>query len=210
MAIPLVVIAVVSVRYWAEFRDSSKSGTAKREIPYNKIFQSLLGLGYFCLWPLWIGGTILLFLKRYYGIFGFLVLPSSLAVAVQVVGFLFFYAGAILLNWAIIVAGKYLRPSNAGVYEEHKLIQTGPLGVVRHPYYVSYVLLLVGLSLALLTWWPLIPALCVIIGMYPTAKTEEGMLLEQFGEEYVQYQRKVGMFFPKSFCRGRRVSEEAK
>jgi protein-S-isoprenylcysteine O-methyltransferase Ste14 len=48
-------------------------------------------------------------------------------------------------------------------------------------------------------WLPLIPALCVIVGMYPTAKTEEKVLIERFGEEYIEYQRKVGMFFPRLF-----------
>ncbi|MCK4473131.1 MAG: isoprenylcysteine carboxylmethyltransferase family protein, partial [Anaerolineae bacterium] len=203
LAIPLVAIVVISVRYWIEFKDSSKRGTAKQETSYNKFFLSLVGLGYFCVWPFWIGGMVLLFLNRYYSILGFLTFssPSTLlrigrfALATQVVGFLIFYAGAMMLNWALFVAGKYLRPSIAGVYEEHKLIQTGPLGIVRHPYYVSYVLILVGLSLALLTWWPLVPALCVVIGIYPTARTEEEMLIERFGEEYIEYQRKVGMFF---------------
>jgi protein-S-isoprenylcysteine O-methyltransferase Ste14 len=45
----------------------------------------------------------------------------------------------------------------------------------------------------------LIPALCVVIGIYPTAKAEEEMLIERFGEEYIEYQRKVGMFFPRLF-----------
>mgnify|MGYP003681915444 CR=1 FL=1 len=184
LAVPLGVVAIVSVRYWTEFQKNNKSGTGKQKIPYNRIFQLLLGFGYFCLWPLWIGGTLLLFLNRYDGIFGFLTLPSPLTRVIQIVGFLVFYAGAMLLNWAIASAGKYLRPSIAGVYEDHKLVQTGPLGVVRHPYYVSYVFLLVGLSLALLSWLPLIPALCVVIGMVPTAKTEEVMLQERFAEEY--------------------------
>ena len=211
LAIPLAAIAIVSVRYWAEFRDSNKGGTAKQEIPYNKLFLSLVGLGYFCIWPFWIGGTLFLFLNKYYSVLGFLTFsfPSTLlrtgrsALAIQIVGFLIFYAGAMLVNWAILAAGKYLRPSTAGVYWEHKLIQTGPLGIVRHPYYVSYVLILIGLSMSLLTYWPLLPALCVIMGMYPTAKTEEGMLIKQFGKEYIDYQRKIGMFFPKPFCRGR-------
>jgi len=199
LAIPLVAIAVISVPYWIEFKDSSKRGTTKQETPYNKFFLSLVGLGYFCVWPFWIGGTVLLFLIKYYTVFGLPTLAPSLVLAIQIVGFLIFYAGAALLNWAIIVAGKYLRPSTAGVYEEHKLIRTGPLGIVRHPYYVSYVLIPVGLSLALLTWWPLVPALCVVIGMYPTARTEEEMLIERFGEEYIEYRRQVGMFFPRLF-----------
>ncbi|MCK4472668.1 MAG: hypothetical protein KAW49_12890 [Anaerolineae bacterium] len=197
LAIPLVAIVVISVPYWIEFKGSSKRGTAKQETPYNKLFLASVGLGYFCIWPFWIGGMVFLFLNKYYTVFGFLTFSSPSALAVQVIGFLVFYAGAALLNWALFFAGKYLRPSIAGVYEEHKLIQTGPLAIVRHPYYVSYVLILVGLSLALLTYWPLIPALCVVIGMYPTARTEEEMLIERFGEEYIEYRRKVGMFFPR-------------
>ena len=142
---------------------------------------------------------VLLFLNKHHTVFGPMTLAPSIVLAIQVIGFLVFYAGAALFNWAIITAGKYLRPSIAGVYEEHELIQTGPLGIVRHPYYVSYVLILVGLSLALLTWWPLIPALCVVIGVYPTARTEEEMLIERFGGKYIDYQRKVGMFFPRLF-----------
>jgi protein-S-isoprenylcysteine O-methyltransferase Ste14 len=164
LAIPLVTIAVVSVRYWIEFKDSSKRGMAKQETSYNKFFLSLVGLGYFCVWPFWIGGLVFLFMNKYYSILGFMTFSSRFALTTQVIGFLIFYDGAMMLNWALFVAGKYLRPSTAGVYEEHKLIQTGPLGIVRHPYYVSYVLILVGLSLALLTWWPLIPALCVVGG----------------------------------------------
>ena len=199
LAIPLATTAVVSVRYWAEFKESSKRGTAKQKTPYNNLFLSLVGFGYFCIWPFWVGGTVFLFLNKYHTVFGSPTFAPSFVFAIQVVGFLVFYAGAMLLNWAIFVAGKYLRPSTAGVYEGHKLIQTGPLGIVRHPYYVSYVLILVGLSLTLLTCWPLIPALCVTIGIYPTAKAEEEMLIERFGEEYIEYQRKVGMFFPRLF-----------
>ena len=127
LAIPLVAIAVISVPYWIKFKDRSKRGTAKQETPYNKFFLYLVGLGYFCVWPFWIGGTVFLFLNKYYTVFGLPTFAPSTALAIQIVGFLVFYAGATLLNWAIFVAGKYLRPSIAGVYEEHKLIQTGPL-----------------------------------------------------------------------------------
>jgi len=67
--------------------------------------------------------------------------------------------------------------------------------------YVSYVLTLVGLSLTFFIYWILIPAFCVIIGIYPTAKAEEEILIKQFKveEEYIKYKQKVGMFFPKLF-----------
>jgi protein-S-isoprenylcysteine O-methyltransferase Ste14 len=78
-------------------------------------------------------------------------------------------------------------------------VQNGPLGIVRHPYYVSYVLILLGLSLTLTILWSLILALCIVIGMGPTAKAEENQLIALFGEEYKQYQQRVGRFFPKLF-----------
>jgi protein-S-isoprenylcysteine O-methyltransferase Ste14 len=70
---------------------------------------------------------------------------------------------------------------------------------VRHPYYVTYVVVLVGLALTLATLWPFLLALCVVIGMGPTAEAEEKQLAVLFGEAYRQYQQRVGRFFPRLF-----------
>jgi protein-S-isoprenylcysteine O-methyltransferase Ste14 len=48
-------------------------------------------------------------------------------------------------------------------------------------------------------YWLLIPTVCIIVGIYPTAKAEEEMLVERFGEEYIGYKRRVGMLFPRLF-----------
>ena len=40
---------------------------------------------------------------------------------------------------------------------------------------------------------------CKISGIYPTAQAEEGMLVKQFGKEYIGYNRRVGMLFPRLF-----------
>jgi len=199
LAIPLLIIVIISGRYWIDYKDISNGRKVKQNILYNKFFLYLIGLGYFCIWPFWIIGLLFLFLNEYCTVFDFMFFSTSYGLVIQVIGFLVFYIGTMTLSWAINVAGKYLRPSIAGVYKEHKLIQKGPLSIVRHPYYVSYIFILVGLSLVLLTYWPLIPALCVLIGIYPTARTEEGMLIERFGDEYIKYKNKVGMFFPKLF-----------
>jgi hypothetical protein len=122
--------------------------------------------------------------------------------AVQIVGLVVLYVGSLLMAWAVRYAGKYLRPSTSGVHTDHKLRQGGPLGIVRHPYYVSYVLVLVGLGLALASPWPFLAALCVAVGIGPTAKAEEDQLDALFDQEYEQYQERVGRFFPKLFRRG--------
>jgi protein-S-isoprenylcysteine O-methyltransferase Ste14 len=138
-------------------------------------------------------------LNRHYAVLDFLTSPFLMASSVQIMGLVVLYVGSLFFAWALGFAGKYLRPSTSGVYANHRLVQDGPLGVVRHPYYVSYVLILVGLSLTLATLWPLLLALCVVIGMGPTAKAEEEQLTALFGEDYQQYQQRVGRFFPKLF-----------
>ncbi len=103
----------------------------------------------------------------------------------------------IMLILNIVFAGKNLCPAQSGIIEGNKLIQNGPFGIIRHPLYVSYILILSGLSLIPLIYWLLIPTLLIIIGIYPIVKSEEKNLTKQFGEEYIEYKRKAGMLFPK-------------
>jgi len=199
LSLPLLAIIFVGVRYWTEFGREERRGSGKRHIPYDRFFLTLVAIGYFGIWPFWVGGIVLLFLNRYYAAVDFLTCLFPMASFVQVAGLVVFYAGSLFFTWALLYAGKYLRPSTSGVHGNHRLVQDGPLGIVRHPYYVSYVLILVGLGLTLTTPWPLLLALCVGIGMGPTAKAEEEHLITLFGEEYQQYQQRVGRFFPKLF-----------
>ena len=145
----------------------------------------------------WIGGIIFLFLNKYHSIFGFLTFSNPYGLVIQIVGLFIFYIGAITYNLNIIIVGKYLLPAPSGLLDNHKFIQKGPFGIIRHPLYVSYIFILLGLSLTFLTYWILMPAFFVIIGIYSTSKAEEELLIEQFGEEYREYEKKVGMFFPK-------------
>ena len=199
LSLPLLALLLVSISYWIAYGKEERRSSGKQHICYNKFYLTLVAIGYFGIWPLWVGGIVLLFLNRYYAALDFLIFSFPMASFVQIVGFLVLYIGSLLFGWALGFAGKYLRPSASGVYNNHRLVQDGPLGIVRHPYYVSYVLILVGLSLTLTTLWPLLLALCVAIGMGPTAKAEEAQLTALFGEEYQQYQQRVGRFFPKLF-----------
>ena len=199
LSLPLLVLVFVSISYWITYGKAEKRGSGKQRIAYNKFFLTLVAIGYFGIWISWVGATVFLFLDTYYAMLHFLVFSSLMASFVQVMGLVVLYVGSLFFAWAIGFAGKHLRPSIAGVHADHRLVQDGPLGIVRHPYYVSYVLILVGLALTLTTLWPLLLALCVVVGMGPTAKAEEKQLMVLFGKEYEQYQRQVGRFFPKLF-----------
>lgn len=199
LSIPLLILIFMSIRYWIKFGKKEKRGSIKQYISYNKFFIFLMGIGYFSIWPLWVGGIIFLFLNKYYTIFDFVTFLFPMVLFLQIVGLMIFYMGSLFFAWALYFAGKYLRPSIFGIHNRHKLVKDGPLGIVRHPYYVSYVLILVGLCLTLTTLWPLVFVLCIVIGMGSMAKSEEEHLSAMFGEEYQQYQKRVGRFFPKLF-----------
>ena len=159
----------------------------------------MFATGVFCMWIFWVGSIIFLFLNKFYIFFGLLTFSISIQfeIILQSIGFLIFYIGAITYDLIIIINGKSLLPSTSGLLENHRLIQKGPYRIIRHPLYVSYIFILVGLILILLIYWLFIPVICLIIGIYPTAKAEEEILTKQFEEEYLEYKRKVGMFFPK-------------
>ena len=197
LVIPLAVMIIPSISYWRDYRKGRRIEKAVQKPNYNKPFFYMLVGGVFCMWLAWVGGIISLFGNIYDHVLGGLAYATSSDTVIRVIGFIVFYTGALVYNLNIIYAGKNLRPAPSGLSQNHKLVQNGPFAVIRHPLYVSYILILIGLSLVLHLYWLLIPALAVVIGIYPTARTEEEMLIRQFGDEYRKYQQKVGMLFPK-------------
>ncbi len=195
--LPLLAILLVSIRYWIDFGKEEKHNSDKQNIAYNKFYLTLLGIGFFSIWLFWLGGTGLFFLNRYYELCGYMISSLLLNSPLQIFGFIIFYLSSGFLIWTLYFAGKYLRPSISGVHADHKLIKNGPLGVVRNPYYVSYVLLLFSLVLILSTFVPLFFIFCVVTGMGSAVKAEEEQMATLFGDEFQQYKQKVGRFFPK-------------
>ena len=68
--------------------------------------------------------------------------------------------------------------------------------MVRHPSYLSYFIMFFGLFLL----WPNILTVLTIFAIPGYVKItgyEEEMLIKRFGDEYRNYQRKVGKFLPR-------------
>jgi protein-S-isoprenylcysteine O-methyltransferase Ste14 len=108
-----------------------------------------------------------------------------------------------LLGAAFLLCGAaYLAKTShdivfAEVRETPGVIRKGPFGKVRHPLYLSAILLYAGLlcltlSLAATVIW------IGIIGFYHfIAKYEEQLLLKKFGTDYEAYMRDVPMWIPR-------------
>ncbi len=73
-------------------------------------------------------------------------------------GYVLFFAGFAIVAWAEAV-NKFFEPGvRIQTDRGHKVVDTGPYSIVRHPGYVGATLLLAGVALALGSYWALIPA----------------------------------------------------
>jgi len=84
------------------------------------------------------------------------------------------------------------------IYQDQTLISTGPYSIVRHPLYASLIWLFLG---AAMSYYNVFAALETILIFVPAmtyrAILEERALAEKFGEQYINYQKNTGRFFPK-------------
>nr|WP_294810262.1 isoprenylcysteine carboxylmethyltransferase family protein [uncultured Sphingomonas sp.] len=70
------------------------------------------------------------------------------------------------------------------------VIDSGPYAIVRHPGYISGSLLAVGTALSLGSFWALVPALVVVIGLIPRTLFEERVLAAEL-PGYREYMQRV-------------------
>ena len=132
-----------------------------------------------------------------------LTLPSWAQVIALVLGTLFYFGGIGLVLWGRQTLGKYHNLSTTqGVqlFADHKLITSGPFGVVRHPMYLGFFLAVFGGLLLYQTWTIVLFLLCSPV-FVKRSRREEEALISVFGAEYQEYQRRVPAFFPRLFKR---------
>ena len=61
LLLPLVVVLAFSIRYWIKFAKVSRRDAGKQNLPYNKCFLTLLAIGFFSIWPFWVGASCFCF-----------------------------------------------------------------------------------------------------------------------------------------------------
>jgi protein-S-isoprenylcysteine O-methyltransferase Ste14 len=104
---------------------------------------------------------------------------------------------AVWMGWnAVIHLGRQFR-IQAGLYEDHKLVTTGPYAVVRHPIYSSMFALLLAMVAAMTPpMWIGISLALFVAGTEIRVRTEDGLLRSRFPEESARYRRRVSAYIP--------------
>jgi protein-S-isoprenylcysteine O-methyltransferase Ste14 len=105
-------------------------------------------------------------------------------------------ACALLLSWTLHSLGKNLTDTVV-IRKAHTLVTTGPYRWVRHPFYVSVLLLALSCAMLAANWFILASGLTLFTMMVLRTRIEEGKLVERFGDEYRRYMQHTGAFFPR-------------
>jgi protein-S-isoprenylcysteine O-methyltransferase Ste14 len=181
----LAIVGQIVIRFpWQKvWRGSTK--TVQRVSSTERLILSLLLIGGF-VFPLIYSVTDWLSFADYRlpdwaGWLGIVVIAFSL----------------LLFAWGHRDLKKYWSPS-LELMEGHKLITSGIYRTIRHPMYLSQLVLTFAQMLLLQNWiaGP-IGLICFIPFYLVRKKEEEKMMIEKFGEEYKTYMEKTGGLVPK-------------
>ncbi|MGE5557778.1 MAG: methyltransferase family protein [Bacillota bacterium] len=130
-----------------------------------------------------------LLMGRLFGLLILLFLKKEL----NYTGFIFIAAGIFIRSWA-----------SGYIHKGQEVTRTGPYMLVRHPLYLGSFLLGLGMVLFFDLWWVVLLYIPLFIGIYyRKIRLEEKFLLEQFHDQYRDFQRETPAFLPdfKGFTR---------
>jgi len=105
--------------------------------------------------------------------------------------------GIMLLCLSAYCAWSGLRIVFGEVRESPSVIRKGVFGIVRHPIYLSEVLLYLGLFMLNMSLAAGVVGLGAAALLYYLSRYEEKLLLKRFGDGYRSYMREVGMWAPR-------------
>jgi protein-S-isoprenylcysteine O-methyltransferase Ste14 len=104
-------------------------------------------------------------------------------------------AGFALCWWARLHLGA-LWSSDIVRKEGHRVVDTGPYALVRHPIYAGLILAAAAAALAVATPLTIAGVALFIVSIWRRAALEEGFLRQELGPAYDDYRRRVPMLLP--------------
>ncbi len=105
-------------------------------------------------------------------------------------------AGLLFTWWARIHLGR-LWSSSVGRKADHRVVDTGPYGIVRHPIYSGITLASIATAALRGTIVAWLGVVVMTLGWYVKARMEEEFLREELGAEaYGAYAQRVPMLVP--------------
>ena len=112
------------------------------------------------------------------------------------IGMVLVAIGFIIRIHSILTLRKYFTYSVAKI-ENHKIIETGLYKFIRHPGYLGQLIIFFGISTAISNWLSiLLMMIPVTIGFLYRIRVEERFMLDQLGDDYLNYQKRTMRLIP--------------
>ena len=103
----------------------------------------------------------------------------------------------------LVVSGYLAKTGLSIVFGENAqsqgVIRKGVFSFVRHPIYLSEIILYLGLSVLHISLAAVFIWIIAILFLYYISRYEEKLLLAKYGNEYEQYMKVVPMWFPRIY-----------
>jgi protein-S-isoprenylcysteine O-methyltransferase Ste14 len=150
--------------------------------------------------PLLFGLILLVFSRPSGTLAGYLLWPPS--VLTLATGIACIVVGLGMAVWARHHLGKYWS-GRVTLKVDHRVIQSGPYGWVRHPIYSGLLLALLGTVITVGTIQSCVAFAIIFVAVRRKLMFEERWMSAHFGEEYDLYRRRVKALIP-----GRQATEK--
>ena len=121
---------------------------------------------------------------------------DDLARITRPIGLAVFLGGVVLRIWAMRSLGAAVAP-DLRIGTRSPLVTNGAYSWVRHPYYLSAILLTAGAGLALSNAIVLGAAVLLTAVLLGRIRVEEHMLGRHYGAQHLEYRRQVPMLMPR-------------
>ena len=153
-----------------------------------------------------IGGVVLQFVGYFLMWFSFRPpfaslskLPGPVALVVAAAAVVLAWTGSLFAYWAQRTLGKEWSYT-ARLLEGHRLVTAGPYAIVRHPIYVSMLLMWIATALAVARPWGILLGIVPMLwGTLIRVNIEDGLLRTAFGPAFEEWKKRTPAMIPGLF-----------
>lgn len=114
------------------------------------------------------------------------------------IGVVLFIVGGTLRLWPVFVLGRRFSGLVA-IQRDHRLVTTGIYSIIRHPSYLGLLINSLGWVLAFRSVVGLILTALMLVPLIARMRSEEALLVSQFGSNYESYRARTSRLIPGIF-----------
>lgn len=145
-------------------------------------------------WPKLVG--LIFFLQ----LLGLNILPFQRTIEIQITGLLLVLVGVgIGVSARNTLGTNWTHATEYQIKKNHDLVTDGVYAYIRHPIYVSLMLVYIGFEFILHSYLFILLGLIMFISAYIQGRKEEKLLQSHFGNKYMSYMKKSKMLIPFIF-----------